>query len=222
MTASPATLTPELDDDANYIIKQLNDGLRLEWAYIDELNRSIDQMLERAQKSGGSFIPASEKSRWAVAFESLRENLQAVRNFDAASRESFKTHDHASNLDPWESILDQVGKLHPQLDAIQSIGSTYLPEPSQNQWKDLVTSISLQLDTLRSHVVTVRFKLELREKYGGEHAESITEDLVGRLPILGMPGGEDRDALVRLERDKMGGTWDALKALLLLPEETKK
>lgn len=213
-----------LDDDANYIIAQLNEGLRLEWAYIDELNRSLDQMIERAEKSGNAHIPVSEKSRWNTAFSGLRSSLQVMRDFDHGSRESFNSHDHSISLDPWDSVLDKVSQLQQHLKTIEQIGSAHLPLPSQSQWTDLCTSIGLQLDTLRSHVVTVRFKLELREKYGGEHAASIVEDLAERLPAMNAAGtgeGSERDAQVRSEREKIN-TWEVLKALLLLPEETKK
>jgi hypothetical protein len=86
------------------------------------------------------------------------------------------------------------------------------------------TAIELQFATLNAHALTVRFQLELRQKYGRQKADALTKEIAKRFPKDANIADADKYAAeyrkAEHEQKTFGGVWDFLKALMLIQPET--
>jgi hypothetical protein len=219
-------------DRVAYVLSRVNAGLATQWSEIDELAASLEQMLADAHELGQPYIPAVRREEWDRAWRDLHEVFRSLRSLDTEARERFcAVEASAAPLKSWNHILEHEHEFSDHLVAIRAIGAENVAPADQSTWEDLCTAIELRIGTLHAHALTVRFQLELRQKYGIQEADALAREIAERLPkdadiaSAAKYAAEYRKAAEEFERDRdtFGGVWDILGALMLIqpkrPEE---
>ena len=223
-----ASVEPSQDRVA-FILSRINAGLTQKWSQINELATTLERMLKDAQAAGERHIPAERREAWDSGWRDLRATYDAIRASDAEAQERFTSQNPSADpLEAWCDVLEREDEFNDSLGQIQNIARESIPAPDRAAWNDLCASIERQIAMLESHVVAVRFQLELREKYGREKAEALTREIANRLPKDASPtdakkyAAEYRNAWGDFKREQQtfGGVWDALKALMLIQPKT--
>jgi hypothetical protein len=213
------------DDRVAYVLARINAGLATEWSHIDELAGSLEQLLDDARALGQPHIGPAGRGEWDAAWEDLSATFIATRLMDTEARGRF----HASApshdpLEPWTEVLKYEREFNRELDVIRRIAGEMIPASERSSWDEVIRAIELRITTLRAHALTVRFQLELREKYGTQKADALTKEIAAHLPKSGgvadaeKYAAEYRKAAAEFEREKetVSGAWDILKALMLM------
>ena len=210
---------------AAYILAQLNAGLVTQWSQIVELDASLQHLLNDAYSLVQPHVSAERRSSWDEAWRGLRSTLGAIRSLDAEAQKRFTTGDKASDpLEPWSDIFEHERKFSDHLAAILDIAEKSVPAKDRSTWRELCRSLELTIATLNAHVLTVRFQLELRQKYGRQKADAVTQEMLKRLPKPANIAEADkyvaeyRKAYQEFQHEKQtfGGVWDVLKSLMLI------
>ena len=210
---------------AAYILAQLNAGLVTHWSQIVELDASLQHLLDDAHSLVQPHVLAEQRSSWDEAWRGLRSTLGAIRSLDAEAQKRFTTGDKASDpLEPWSDIFEHERKFSDHLAVILDIARKSVPAKDRSTWRELCRSLELAIATLNAHVLTVRFQLELRQKYGRQKADAVTQEMLKRLPKPANIAEADKyDAEYRKayhefqhEKETFGGVWDVLKSLMLI------
>ena len=216
-------------DRVAFILSRINAGLTQKWSQISELAATLERMLKDARSAGERHIPAERREAWDNAWRDLHATFDAIRASDAEAQKRFtSTSPSADPLEAWRDVLSREDEFNDSLGQIQTIAAESIPAADRAIWKDLCASIERQIALLESHVVAVRFQLELREKYGREKADALTRDIAARLPKDASPSdgkkyaAEYRTAWDEYKREQQtfGGVWDMLKALMLIQPKT--
>jgi hypothetical protein len=213
------------DDRVAYVLARINAGLTTEWSHIDELAGSLERLLSDARSLGDPHVPPIRRAEWDEAWEELAATFAATRMMDAEARGRF----HASNpshnpLQPWTEVLKFEVDFNRELGVIRNIAAATVPAPELPAWADISTAIESRLTTLRAHALTVRFQLELQQKYGTQKADALTTEIAAHLPETAdlanaqQYAAEYRKAAADFEQEKdtVSGAWDILKALMLM------
>jgi hypothetical protein len=210
---------------AAYILAQLNAGLVTQWSQIVELDASLQHLLNDAHSLVQPHVSAERRSSWDEAWRGLRSTLGAIRSLDAEAQKRFTTGDKASDpLEPWSDIFEHERKFSDHLAVILEIAGKSVPAKDRSTWRELCRSLELTIATLNAHVLTVRFQLELRQKYGRQKADAVTQEMLKRLPKPANIAEADkyvaeyRKAYQEFQQEKetFGGVWDVLKSLMLI------
>ena len=210
---------------AAYILAQLNAGLVTQWSQILELDASLQHLLNDANSLAQPHVSAERRSSWDEAWRDLRSTLGAIRSLDAEAQKRFTTGDKASDpLEPWSDIFEHERKFSDDLAVILDVAKKSVPAKDRSTWRELCRSLELTIATLNAHVLTVRFQLELRQKYGRQKADAVTQEMLKRLPKPANIAEADkyvaeyRKAYQEFQHEKQtfGGVWDVLKSLMLI------
>jgi len=210
---------------AAYVLAQLNAGLVTQWSQIVELDASLQRLLNDAYSLVHPHVSAEQRSNWDEAWRGLRSTLDAVRSLDAEAQKRFTTRDKASDpLEPWSDIFGHERKFSNDLAVILDIAKKSVPAKDRSTWRELCRSLELTIATLNAHALTVRFQLELRQKYGQQKADAVTQEMLKRLPKPANIAEADkyvaeyRKAYQEFQNEKQtfGGAWDVLKSLMLI------
>ena len=112
-----------------------------------------------------------------------------------------------------------------------SIAAEAIPGSERSSWDEVFAAIDLRIATLRAHALTVRFQLELRQKYGTQQANALAKRMAGLFPKDSSIADADKraaeyqQAVREFEKEKQtfSGAWDLLKAFFMVqpkrPEE---
>ena len=166
---------------AAYILAQLNAGLVTQWSQIVELDASLQHLLNDAHSLAQPHVLAERRSSWDEAWRGLRSTLGAIRALDAEAQKRFTTGDKPSDpLEPWSDIFEHERKFSDHLAVILDIAEKSVPAKDRSTWRELCRSLELTIATLNAHVLTVRFQLELRQKYGRQKADAVTQEMLKR------------------------------------------
>lgn len=223
-----ASVEPSQDRVA-FILSRINAGLTQKWSQISELTTTLERMLKDTRSLGEPHIPAERREAWDKAWQDLRATFDATRASDAEAQERFTSANPSANpLEAWRDVLSHEDEFNDSLTEIQTIAGESVSGADRGIWKDLCDSIQRQLAMLESHLVAVRFQLELREKYGREKADALTRHIVTHLPKDATLGDATKYAAeyrkawgeFKEEQQTLGGVWDALKALMLIQPKT--
>ena len=210
---------------AAYILAQLNAGLVTQWSQIVELDASLQHLLHDAHSLVQLHVSAEQRSSWDEAWRGLRSTLGAIRSLDAEAQKRFTTGDKASDpLEPWSDIFEHERKFSDHLAVILDIAEKSVPAKDRSTWRELCRSLELTIATLNAHVLTVRFQLELRQKYGRQKADAVTQEMLKRLPKPANIAEADKYVAeyrkayheFQHEKETFGGVWDVLKSLMLI------
>lgn len=210
---------------AAYILAQLNAGLVTQWSQIVELDASLQHLLGDAYSLVQPHVSAERRSSWDEAWRGLRSTLGAIRSLDAEAQKRFTTGAKASDpLEPWSDIFEHERKFSDHLAVILDIAEKSVPAKDRSTWRELCRSLELTIATLNAHTLTVRFQLELRQKYGRQKADAVTQEMLKRLPKPANIAEADkyvaeyRKAYQEFQHEKetFGGVWDVLKSLMLI------
>ena len=147
---------------------------------------------------------------------------------DTEARGRFQASDPAHNpLQPWTEVLNYEREFNRELNVIRRIAAETIPASERSSWKEVLGAIELRIETLRAHALTVRFQLELQQKYGTEKADALTKEIAAHLPkAAGIAdaktyAAEYRRAAQEFEQEKeFGGVWDILQSLMLIQSKT--
>jgi len=210
---------------AAYILAQLNAGLVTQWSQIVELDASLQHLLNDAHSLVQPHVSAERRSSWDEAWRGLRSTLGTNRSLDAEAQQRFTTGDKASDpLEPWSDIFEHERKFSDHLAVILEIAGKSVPAKDRSTWRELCRSLELTIATLNAHVLTVRFQLELRQKYGRQKADAVTQEMLKRLPKPANIAEADKYVAeyrkayheFQHEKETFGGVWDVLKSLMLI------
>ena len=210
---------------AAYILAQLNAGLTTQWSQIVELDASLQHLLDDAHSLVQPHVLAEQRSSWDEAWRGLRSTLAAIRSLDAEAQKRFTAGDKASDpLEPWSDIFEHERKFSDHLAVILDIAEKSVPAKDRSTWRELCRSLELTIATLNAHVLTVRFQLELRQKYGRQKADAVTQEMLKRLPKPANIAEADKYVAeyrkayheFQHEKETFGGVWDVLKSLMLI------
>ena len=216
-------------DRVAFILSRINAGLTQKWSQIDELATTLERMLKDARAAGERHIPAERREAWDSGWRDLRATYDAIRASDAEAQERFTSQNPSADpLEAWCDVLEREDEFNDSLGQVQRIATESIPAADRTIWNDLCESIERQIAMLESHVVAVRFQLELREKYGHEKAEALTREIATRLPKDASPSDAKKYAAdyrnawgdFKREQQTFGGVWDMLKALMLIQPKT--
>ena len=216
-------------DRVAFILSRINTGLTQKWSQIGELATALERMLKDARAAGESHIPSERREAWDSGWRDLRATYDAIRASDEQAQERFNSANaSAGPLEAWCDVLEREDEFNDSLAKIQNIATESIPAADRAIWKDLCDSIEQQIAMLESHVVAVRFQLELREKYGREKADALTREIATRLPKDAAVSNAKKYAAeyrnawgdFKREQQTFGGVWDALKALMLIQPKT--
>lgn len=219
------------EERATFILGQLNVGLRTELSQIDELEDSLEELLLKAKTRADVHIPEEKRWEWDLAWEDVDQKLEAMRANAAEARRRLDADDTAEALEPWKNIKEDDTELDRLLDTLRRTGREALPgqdlDPWYDSWKGLWVTIEEHLTTLRVHVITTRFQLEMRKEYGVEKADEVTQQILERLPANATVEDAEKfaDEYRKAYHDFLNHRehptfWDIFKGLLLFPEET--
>ena len=221
--------TEPSQDRVAFILSRINTGLAQKWSQIGELATTLERMLKDARAMGEPHIAAPRREDWEKAWRDLHATFDAIRAASAEAQERFTSTSPAANpLEAWSDALSREDEFNDLLGQIRTIAAESIPAGESAIWKDLCNSMEGQIALLESHVVAVRFQLELREKYGRDKAEALTREIATRLPKDASPSDGKRQAAeyrnawgdFKREQQTFGGVWDALKALMLIQPKT--
>lgn len=219
------------EERATFILGQLNIGLRTELSQIEELETSLEELLEEAKARADVHIPADKRIEWDLGWSEVEMKLKTMRSNATEARKRFNAGDTADALEPWKNITEHDRDLDRLLDTLRRSGREALPgqdlDPWYDSWKGLWVTIEDHLTMLRLHVVTTRFQLEMRKEYGAEKADEVTQQILERLPVnVSLEDAEKfadeyRKAYHEFLNHREHPTfWDIFRGLLLMPEET--
>jgi hypothetical protein len=216
------------EDRAAYVLAQINAGLVMQWSQIVELDASLQHLLDDAHALGQQHVPTSRRSDWDKAWLGLRGTLRAIHDLDAEAQKRFQAGDSSNPLEPWSNVFEQERKFSDHLAVILDIGEKSVPAKDQSTWGELCASIELQFATLNAHALTVRFQLELRQKYGRQKADALTKEIAKRFPKDANIADADKYVAeyrkayqeFQHEQETFGGVWDFLKAMMLIQPKT--
>lgn len=219
------------EERATFILGQLNIGLRSELTQIDELEISLEKLLEEAKTRADIHIPESKRMEWDMAWDDVDHRLDTMRSNASVARSRLDRGDTEEALEPWKNIAEEDQELDQLLDSLRRTGREALPgqdlDPWYDSWKGLWVTIEEHLTTMRVHVVTTRFQLEMRKEYGIEKADEVTQQILERLPENATL--EDAEKFADeyrsayhdfLNHREHPSFWDIFRGLLLMPEET--
>src|SRR5712664_1497458 len=89
-----------------YILARVNAGLATEWARIDELAASLEQMFKDVRALGEPYISPERRSTWDEAWRDLRKIFDTLRSLDAEAQKRFTADDPSSDpLQPWSEFI---------------------------------------------------------------------------------------------------------------------
>ncbi|MEY4484202.1 MAG: hypothetical protein RL693_1654 [Verrucomicrobiota bacterium] len=219
------------EERATFILGQLNVGLRSELSQIDELETSLEKLLEEAKTRADAHIPAEKRWEWDMSWDAADQRLETMRVNANEARRRLNNGDTSDAMEPWKNITEEDRELDLLLDTLRRTGREALPgqdlDPWYDSWKGLWVTIEEHLTTLRLHVVTTHFQLEMRKKYGTEKADEVTQQILERLPENATIedaekfADEYRKAYLEFLNHREHPTfWDIFRGLLLMPEET--
>jgi len=223
-----ASVEPSQDRVA-FILSRINAGLAQTWSQISELATTLERMLQDARTLGEPHISAERREAWDKAWRNLRATFDAIRASDAEAQQRFTSASPSADpLEAWRDVLSREDEFNDSLADIERMASESIPESDRAIWKDFRDTIQRQIAILESHVVAMRFQLELREKYGREKANALTREIATRLPKDAAVtdarkyAAEYRKAWdeFKHEQQTFGGVWDVLKALMLIQPKT--
>ncbi len=219
-------------DRAIFILGQFNMGMRTEWATIEELEKSLEQRLGAAKNRATPHIQAELRAQWDYNWDTAMQHLHAIRS---AAAETRRRHDARETTDAPDSFLQLIEydrALDRLLDELQTLGrEAVLPlgdsDPWYDSWKLLWMTIDGDMTTLRAHVMTTRFRLEMRKEYGEDKADALTQEILDHLPLHATLqdaekfAEEYRRAHLEFEKHVEHPTIrDIIRGLFLLPDET--
>lgn len=218
------------EERATFILGQLNVGLRSELTQIDELESSLEKLLEEAKTRADVHIPANKRREWDLAWDEVDHKLDTMRSSASEARRRLDVGDTAEALEPWKNITEEDRDLDQLLDTLRRTGREALPgqdlDPWYDSWKGLWVTIEDHLTTMRVHVVTTRFQLEMRKEYGVEKADEVTAQILERLPEDATIEDAEKfaDEYRKAYHDFLNHRehptfWDIFKGLLLFPED---
>lgn len=218
------------EERAMFILGQLNVGLRTELSQIDVLENSVEGLLVEAKERADVHIPADKRLEWDVLWNDVEIKLDAMRSNGNEARKRFDAGDTAEALEPWRKITEQDREFDTLLDTLRRSGREALPgqdlDPWYDSWKGLWVTIEDHLTTLRLHVVTTRFQLEMRKEYGSEKADEVTQQILEHLPENASLNDAEKFADEYrkayhefLNHREHPSFWDIFRGLLLLPED---
>lgn len=219
------------EERATFILGQLNVGLRTELSQIDELENSLEELLREAKARADVYISADKRRDWDLTWDEVDQKLDTMRSNAGEARRRLNVDDTADALEPWKNISEDDRELDQLLDTLRRTGREALPgqdlDPWYDSWKGLWVTIEEHLTTLRIHIITTRFQLEMRREYGAEKADEVTQQILERLPANASLeeakkfAAEYRKAYHEFLNHREHPTfWDIFRGLLLMPEET--
>lgn len=218
------------EERSQFILGQLNAGLRTEWSQIEGLEASLEKLLHEAKARADAHIPESSRSSWEAAWTAVHQKLASIQQSAELARDTLDQKGGVSALEPWMNVMAHDRELDHLLDTLRVMGREALPgqelEPWYDGWKGLWVSIEENLSTLRAHIVATRFRLNLREEYGADKADDVTRKILANLPEDASLEEAERYAQeYRIahhevaEHSEHPTLRDIIRGLLLLPEE---
>lgn len=218
------------EERSQFILGQLNTGLRTEWSQIEGLEASLEKLLHEAKARADGHIPASSRSSWEAAWTAVHQKLASIQQSAESARETLDRTSGAGALEPWMNVMAHDRELDHLLDTLRTMGREALPgqelEPWYDGWKGLWVDIEENVSTLRAHIVATRFRLKMRDEYGSEKADDVTRQILANLPPdATLEEAERYAAEFRVahhevvEHGEHPTLRDIIRGLLLLPEE---
>jgi hypothetical protein len=219
------------EERAQFILGQLNAGLRTEWSQVEGLEASLEKLLHEAKARADAHIAPADRPTWDQAWSAVYTKLATIRDRAAEGRRRVDAGEDADALEPWTSVSATDRELDMLLDTLRVTGRESLPgqelEPWYDGWKGLWVTIEEKLSLLRAHMVATRFRLEMRQDYGTEQADDVTRQILANLPENAtLEEAERYAAEYRVahheteEHAEHPTLWDIIRGLFLLPEET--
>lgn len=219
------------EERAQFVLGQLNTGLRTEWSQIEGLEVLLEKLLHEAKARADAHIPASNRAAWEAAWQAVYDKLGTIQHSAAEARDRLSEGSEAAALEPWKQVAAHDRELDHLLDTLRVMGREALPgqelEPWYDGWKGLWVTIEENLSTLRAHIVATRFRLEMREEYGASRADDVTRQILANLPEdATMEEAERYASEYRIahheaqEHSEHPTLRDIIRGLLILPEET--
>jgi hypothetical protein len=219
------------EERAQFILGQLDAGLRTEWSQIEGLEASLEKLLHEAKARADAHIPPTTRAAWEEAWNAVHTKLSKIQKCAEAARESFDSGGDPDVLEPWNAISEHDRELDDLLDALRVMGREALPgqelEPWYDGWKGLWVTVEEKLNTLRAHIIATRVRLEMRQEFGAEKADDVTRQILETLPQdATLEDAEKYAAEYRMahheaeEHAEHPTVRDIIRGLFLLPEET--
>ncbi len=216
------------DNRIAYILAQLNSGLRTQWSQIEEADSQLQRLLDDAHALANPHVSEAERAEWDQAWAGLRQTLDTIRALGKETRQLFAAEGSSDPLRPWSNLLDYEDDLQEAISHIGEIGNRSIPAHEKEGWDELLTSLELRSAALQAQALTVRFQLELHQKYGEQRANAFSKEIAARLPEEATLANVDEHVgeyckavkEYETERETFGGAWDVLKSLLLIPIKT--
>ncbi|MEQ1751286.1 MAG: hypothetical protein ABL974_17815 [Prosthecobacter sp.] len=219
------------EERAQFILSQLNTGLRTEWSQIEGLEASLEKLLQEAKNRADAHIPAANRATWEAAWQAVQDKLTTIHSCAAEARSRLDAVGNRDALEPWNTISAHDRELDALFDTLRVTGREALPgaelEPWYDGWKGLWVSIEDHLATLRAHIIATRFRLEMRQEYGADKADEVTRQILASLPAdASLEDAEKYAAEYRMahheveEHREHPTLRDIIRGLFLLPEET--
>jgi hypothetical protein len=219
------------EERSQFILGQLNAGLRTEWSQVEGLEASLEKLLHEAKARADGHISAADRATWNAAWDAVHKKLATIQKCAAEARERFDAGGDADALEPWNSISATDHELDALFDTLRVTGRESLPgqelEPWYDGWKGLWVAIEEKLSLLRAHIVATRFRLEMRQDFGADQADEVTRQILASLPENATLEEAERYAaeyrVAHHEAEQHGEhptLRDIVRGLFLLPEET--
>ena len=219
------------EERAQFILGQLNTGLRTEWSQIEGLEATLENLLHEAKSRAETFIPADKRGAWDAAWTLVHRKLDAIRTHAAEARRRLEGGKPGSPLESWNQVNEHDRELDAALDSLRVMGREALPgrdlEPWYDGWKGLWVTVDDKLSQLRAHVIATRFRLQMRQDYGAEKADEVTRQILAHLPADASLADAERYAAeyriahhVVEEHREHPTLRDIIRGLFLLPEDT--
>lgn len=218
------------EERAQFILGQLNTGLRTEWSQIEGLEANLEKLLHEAKARADAHIAAGNRPAWEAAWSAVHAKLSAIQTSAAEARRRLDSGKGGA-LEPWMNIMAHDRELDQLFDTLRIMGREALPgqelEPWYDGWKGLWVSIEENLSTLRAHIVATRFRIGMREQFGAEKADEVTRQILANLPADATLEEAERYASEYrvahhevVEHSEHPTLRDIIRGLLLLPEDT--
>ena len=222
------------NDTTPHILARPDAGFRTDSAHLQDLDKDLTVMLQRARDFGAKHGSPDWNAAWLrhwASVEGILSRIRELMNEMVSSIESNNRGRLEQGLAAWRTIQSEDAKLLEPLSGLKAQAAE-LHAAVRNDWNSLARKLEDHLETIHSCIRAMRIKLELLKEHSREEMEHLVQYILATLPNRPYSEGMDtenyeqefRKAANQLEREhhKLLGFTDVIKGMFMYVETTEE
>lgn len=213
------------------IYDQVLRGLAEEWKHIETLDRGFTQLTHDVRGVERHVYRDAPPPSWERGWNRVENILGEIHTHITQTRRLLSQADTAiamgTPLAEWGVIMGLEQELAGLLKELRGASAPHVDATHQLEWDASWTELESYFATMQAHAKAVQVKLELRKRFGEQHAAELTGRVMSHLPDdlrseEGIQAYQQAVAELQEEKQHFKGFVDVVKSLLLYfegPEE---